>query len=216
MTKVAVVLSGCGFLDGSEINETVATFIALDKRDVGYQCLAPNIPQARVLNYLSGEPMEESRNVLIESARLARGDVLDIATADTDRYDAVIFPGGFGAATNLCDFAEKGSDLSVNHDVSEFAKKFVTANKPLGFICIAPALIPKICDSGVNLTLGNDKTTAKQLESMGAKHTDCKSFEIIVDKDHKVVTTPAYMLAEKISEVVTGVDNLVEALLKLI
>lgn len=216
MTTVAIVLSGCGFLDGSEIYETVSTLLSLDKRDIKYRCFAPNIPQHRVINYLSGEPMDETRNVLVEAARLSRGDIEDIATADATEFDAIIFPGGFGAATNLCDFASKGTDYTVNAAVKKFATQFVAQGKPLGFVCIAPALIPAICGKGITLTIGNDPSTATTLENMGAKHVTCDARNMVVDSEHKIVTTPAYMLATRISEVAEGVDKLVAEVLRLI
>lgn len=215
MTTVAVILSGCGFLDGSEIYETVATLLALDKRQVNYRCFAPNISQQQVIDFTSGEPMAETRNVLIEAARLSRGEIEDLSKADPSQYDALIFPGGFGAATNLCDFASKGTDYTINPDVKKFATHFPANHKPMGFICIAPALIPAICGSGITLTIGNDPETSAVLEKLGATHVTCDALNVIVDTQHKIVTTPAYMTAKRIHEVFEGIDKLVAEVLQL-
>ena len=217
MAKIAIILSGCGFLDGSEIYESVLTFLALDRAGAEYQCFAPNIPQKRVVNYLTKEPLVNvSRNVLEESARLARGAIKDIAEANPKEFAAIIFPGGFGAALNLCDFAEKGGDAEVNPQVLSIAKSFKETNKPLGFICIAPAMIPLICGKGVTMTIGNDQSTAQTVESMGAVHQSCLATDIVIDQAHKVVSTPAYMLGKSIAEVATGIEKLVKAVLELI
>jgi enhancing lycopene biosynthesis protein 2 len=208
--KVAIILSGCGFLDGSEVYESVLTFLALDKAGVAYQCFAPDIPQYRVMNYITGQEVpNEKRNVLIESARLARGEIKPISQACASDFSAAIFPGGFGAALNLSDFALKGAECSINPDVEQFAKAMFAQHKPLGFICIAPALIPKICGKGVKCTIGNDVNTASQLTAMGAIHQNCTVGEIVVDEQHKVVTTPAYMLGQSIAEVAQGIEKLV-------
>ncbi len=213
MKKVAVVLSGCGFLDGSEIYETVLTLLALDKAGAMYQCFAPNIDQTRVVNYLTGDEANETRNVLVESARLARGEIVDIEDANGDDFDAIIFPGGFGAALNLSDFALQGEHCQVIPSVEKFAKQFVGAGKPLGFICIAPVMIPKICGEGVTCTIGKDPDTAATLSKMGAKHETCDARNIIIDPPHNVVSTPAYMLGKSIGEVAQGIEKLVKRVL---
>lgn len=213
MKRVAVVLSGCGFLDGSEIYESVLTLLALDQAGASYQCFAPNIAQARVVDYTTGNEVDETRNVLVESARLARGEIEDIAKANADDFDAIIFPGGFGAALNLSDFASQGTDCSVNADVEKFAKQFVAANKPLGFICIAPTMIPLICGKGVTCTIGNDEATASAIEAMGGKHQACSADDVVIDAAHNVVSTPAYMTGQSISEVAEGIRKLVVAVL---
>lgn len=216
MKKVAVVLSGCGYLDGSEIYESVLTFLAIDKAGAQYHCVAPDIKQSKVVNHHTGETMDiESRNVLLESGRLARGQVQEVSAACHEDFDALIFPGGFGAALNLSDFASSGSMCHINNDVLVFAKSFVDANKPLGFICIAPAMIPKICGEGVKLTIGNDENTATAIEAMGGLHQDCSVKDIVIDEKNKVVSTPAYMLGENISDVAMGIDKLVNQILKM-
>lgn len=215
--KVAVVLSGCGVFDGSEIHESVITMLALSCAGVSYQCMAPNINQAHVVNHLTGQVTEgETRNVLVEAARLARGDIIDIADADVHDYAAVFFPGGFGAAKNLSDFAFQGSACQIQDDVLRFAKAIAAANKPACYICIAPAMLPRIYGENVKLTIGNDQNTAQAIEEMGGEHVDCPVQEFVVDSSRNLVSTPAYMLAHNIAEAAAGIEAAVEATLALI
>lgn len=217
MTKVAVVLAGCGVYDGSEIHEAVLTLLALDRRGVEYQCFAPDIPQLHVVDHLTGEVVAgETRNVLVEAARIARGKVLDLATARAADYDALLVPGGFGAAKNLCDFAVAGSAMQVQADFLRFAREVHQANKPIGLICIAPTMAAKIFGAGVECTIGNDADTAAAIEAMGGKHVDCTVQHAVVDKRNKLATTPAYMLAQRIGEAAQGIDECVEAVLGMI
>ncbi len=216
MKKIAVVLSGCGVFDGSEIHESVCTLIALDKAGASYQCLAPSVEQTQVINHKTKEPMpEESRNILVEAARIARGDIEDISKADSNDFAAAIYPGGFGAAANLSDFAKQGANCTVQKDVLRFAQAMATEKKPQGFICIAPTLISKIYGEGVELTIGDDKQTIQAISAMGGKHIEATVDSVVVDKKHKVVSTPAYMLATHISEVFEGVTKLVNKVLVL-
>lgn len=220
MAKVGVILSGCGVYDGSEIHETVITLLALSRAGAEAICMAPNIDQMHVVNHLTGKVAEsEQRNVLVESARIARGEVKDISTISANDLDALILPGGFGAAKNLCDFAVNGPDCSVNGDVERLIKEMVAAKKPFAALCIAPALIARILGDNTpspQLTIGNDTDTAEAIKKMGAQHIDCEVSEFIIDKNHNIVSTPAYMLAGSIHEAATGIDKTVEALLKLI
>lgn len=212
---IAVVLSGCGALDGSEVHEATLTLLALDRAGTSYQCLAPNIPQTRVANMLSKETVEKStRNVLEESARIARGKIKDIAKVNPDDYAAVIFPGGFGAALNLCDFGLNKENYTVQADVLKFSQAIINANKPAGFICIAPVLAVKLyaADKKIKITIGNDRETAAILEKNGAQHIECIATECVVDTTNKVVSTPAYMLAHSINEVAIGIECLVKEL----
>lgn len=215
MKKVAVILSGCGVYDGSEIHEAVSTLLAIDLAGATYECFAPNIAQAHVVNHLTQQAKNETRNVLEESARIARGKIRDIREASAAEFDAAIYPGGHGAALNLSDFGRKGSDMTINKDVLRFAQAMKNAKKPQGFICIAPTLISKIYGAGVEHTIGNDKKTAEKLEAMGGKHINCAAKHAVVDRAHKVVSTPAYMLANRISEVYAGVSELVKKVLEL-
>ena len=216
MKNVAVILSGCGVFDGAEINESVFTLLELEKNGAHYQCFAPDIPQAQVVNHLTGEVVEnETRNVLVESARICRGNIKDIKEAKVSDFDALIFPGGFGAAKNLSNFADAGADSKVNNDVLAFAKAMADNHKPVGFICISPAMIPKIYGPGVQETIGNDEETAKTIEAMGGIHKKCPVTEFIYDEKHKVISTPAYMLAGNMLEAYSGIEKLVKKVLEL-
>lgn len=210
--KIAVILSGCGVLDGTEINEAVLTLLAIDKANAHYQCFALN-SLYNVIDHLSKTPTPEQRNGLIEAARIARGQIQDIKDADLTLYDALIFPGGYGAANNLCDFALSEENFTIHPQVYQFAKAFIDANKPLGFICIAPVMIPKLYPPGVRLTLGTDKAMAQKMQAMGAHPINCSVTDIVIDKQHKVVSTPAYMLASRISDAAQGIEKLVQAVL---
>ncbi|MCU0071023.1 isoprenoid biosynthesis glyoxalase ElbB [Pseudomonas koreensis] len=213
--KVAVILSGCGVYDGAEIHESVITLLRLDQRGAQVQCFAPNIAQLHVINHLTGEEMPESRNVLVESARIARGNVKDLGEADVEDFDALIVPGGFGAAKNLSNFAIEGAGCTVQPEVLALAEAFAEAGKPVGLICISPALAAKIYGPGVTCTIGNDADTAAAMNKMGATHEDCAVTDIIEDKARKLVTTPAYMLAQSISEAASGINKLVDRVLEL-
>lgn len=217
--KVGVILSGCGVYDGSEIHEAVITLLAIDRAGAEAVCMAPNIEQMHVINHLAGEPAEgEKRNVLVESARIARGNIKDAADVSVKDFDALILPGGFGAAKNLCDFAVKGPDCSVNADVARLVRETVAAKKPLAAVCIAPALLAKVLGpiNSPALTIGTDQGTADALNKMGAKHVDCPVKEAVVDKANKIVSSPAYMLAGSISEAAAGIEKTVQELIGLI
>lgn len=217
MPRIGVVLSGCGVNDGAEIHEAVLTLLALDRRDAEIKCIAPDLAQMHVINHLTGEETGESRNVLVESARIARGEIEDMANVSAGDLDGLIFPGGFGAAKNLCDFAVKGADCQVNPEVARLVKEMRQAGKPVGFICIAPALAARILgDENVHVTIGTDESTAQALESMGAKHVTCPVESCVVDEERKVVTTPAYMLAGRISEAASGIERLVNAVVDMV
>ena len=215
MKKVAVILSGCGVFDGSEIHEAVCTLLALDLAGAEYTCFAPNILQKQVINHLTHEVKNEKRNVLEEAARIARGKISDIKTANADTLDAAIFPGGFGAASNLCNFSEKNTDMVVQPDVLTFAQAMKKQRKPLGFICISPVMISKIYGPGVEHTIGYDENTKSAIEKMGGKHIGCAVTQAVTDQEHKVVSTPAYMLANRIGETYAGVSQLVAEVLKM-
>ncbi len=215
MKKVGVVLSGCGVYDGAEIHESVLTLLALAKQGAEAVCFAPDKNQVDVINHLSGEPMSETRNVLIEAARIARGSILPLAQANADELDALIVPGGFGAAKNLSTFASQGSECHVDSALQALAQRMHALGKPLGFMCIAPAMLPKIFDFPLRLTIGTDIDTAEAIEEMGGEHVPCPVDDIVVDEDNKIVTTPAYMVAQNIAEAATGIDKLVDRVLVL-
>ncbi|CAK9892243.1 MULTISPECIES: isoprenoid biosynthesis glyoxalase ElbB [Pseudomonas] len=213
--KVAVILSGCGVYDGAEIHESVITLLRLDQRGAQVQCFAPNIAQMHVIDHLTGEEMPETRNVLVESARIARGEVKDLREADAKDFDALIVPGGFGAAKNLSNFAVEGPGCSVHPDVLALAEAFAEAGKPVGLICISPALAAKIYGPGVVCTIGNDASTSAAIVKMGGTHEECDVHDIVEDTPRKLVSTPAYMLAKSISEAAGGIYKLVDRVLEL-
>lgn len=215
MKKVGVVLSGCGVYDGAEVHESVLTLLALAKQGAEAVCFAPDKSQADVINHLSGESMPETRNVLIEAARIARGNIQPLTQANADELDALIVPGGFGAAKNLSNFASQGSECRVDEALKDLAQQMHAAGKPLGFMCIAPAMLPKIFDFPLRLTIGTDIDTAEVIEEMGGEHVPCPVEDIVVDEDNKIVTTPAYMLAQNIAEAAVGIEKLVERVLVL-
>ena len=213
--KVAVILSGCGVYDGSEIYESVITLLRLDQRGAQVECFAPDVAQLHVINHLTGEEMPESRNVLVESARIARGEIKDIREAKVDDFDALIVPGGFGAAKNLSSFATEGAACSVQPDVLALAEAFAEAGKPIGLMCISPAIAAKIYGPGVICTIGKDADTAAAVEKMGGTHQECEVSDIVEDKARKLVSTPAYMLAQSISEAASGINKMVDRVLEL-
>ncbi|MBV1884375.1 MAG: isoprenoid biosynthesis glyoxalase ElbB [Pseudomonadales bacterium] len=213
MAKIALILSGCGVYDGSEIYETTLTLLALDRLGAEVQCMAPNVEQANVINHLTGNEMTHSRNVLVESARLARGEIIDLGEANPENYDGVIVPGGFGVAKNLSDYALAGARMKISEKVVNFVTAIHRAKKPVGLICIAPTLAPKLFEGGVRCTVGDDKLTATAINTMGGIHENCTADEIVVDEKRLVVSTPAYMIGERISEVAEGIEKLVDEVL---
>lgn len=215
MKNVGVVLSGCGVYDGTEIHEAVLTLLALDRAGVQAVCFAPDKPQLHVINHLSGDEMPELRNVLVESARIARGKVQPLSQADASQLDALIVPGGFGAAKNLSSFASEGAECWIDKDLAKLTQQMHKANKPIGFMCITPALLPKLLDQQVRLTIGNDPDLGEVIDAMGGEPVICPVDDIVVDVDNKVVTTPAYMLAKSIGEAASGIDKLVSRVLDL-
>lgn len=217
MKKIGVVLAGCGVRDGSEIHEAVFTLLAIDKQGAEAVCMAPNA-DFPVTDHLSMQESGEKRNALVESARIARGNIRDIAEVKAADLDAIIFPGGFGAAKNLCDFAVKGAGAAVHPEVSRLLKEMAAAGKPIGAICIAPALISVVLGKELapTLTIGNDAGTAAEIEKTGTRHQDCPVSEFVVDEKNKLVSTPAYMLAHRISETYEGIDKCVREVIKLI
>lgn len=212
---VAVVLSGCGVFDGSEIHESVITLLSLARLNIPYLCMAPNCTQTKVVNHLTHEDMpNEHRNILVEAARIARGKIIDIKQANPNDYAAAIFPGGFGAAINLSDFGNKGAQCTINPDVLHFAQGLSQARKPMGFICIAPNLIPLIYGTKVQLTIGNDTATAQMLEQMGAEHVNCGVNAIVIDEHTQAISTPAYMLGQSPADIAEGIEKLVAEIAK--
>ena len=216
MKNIAVILSGCGVYDGSEIHEAVLTLLAIEQAGAKYRCFAPNINQHHVINHFTGQVMEqEQRNVLVESARISRGDTEDLTEFYIDEFDALIVPGGFGAAKNLSDFAINGEAIAVNEQVLAVCQAFAKAKKPAGYMCIAPVMIPLIYGAGAQATIGKDVAIAESLTNIGLTHKDCAVDDIIVDDARQLVSTPAYMVATTLMEAASGINKLVEKVVKL-
>lgn len=215
MPRVGVVLSGCGVYDGAEIHESVLTLLALDRAGAEAVCLAPDVAQKHVVNHLTGQPEKgESRNVLVEAARIARGKVKDLAGFDPAGLDALVLPGGFGAAKNLCDFAFRGAECDVHPEVARVVRAVHEAGRPVGAICIAPVILARLLGGErPRLTIGSDPGTAAAIEKMGGAHVACGGGGAVVDAERRLVTTPAYMLDSPISEVAAGIDELVAEVL---
>jgi len=211
INKFAVVLSGCGVYDGAEIHEATLTMLAIDRNNACYQCFAPDINQNHVINHLNGKEMKETRNVLTESARIARGNIKPLSLFDEKEFDAIIFPGGFGVARNLCTFAFDGTNCKVNNDVENAIKAMHSARKPIGALCISPVLIARILGD-VKVTIGNDPETADSINKMGGEHVNATHGEVITDQQNKVVTTPCYMLDASISQIAEGAENVIKTI----
>ena len=220
MKKIGVVLSGCGVYDGAEIHEAVITLLAIDRAGAKSVCMAPDIDQIHVINHHNGEEMVgEKRNVLVESARIARGEIRDINAIKADDIDALVFPGGFGAAKNLSNFAEKGDECNVHPDVIRLVKEFVAKQKPQAALCIAPAMMAKIYESESvkpTLTIGNDKDGISMIEAMGSQHQECVATDFVFDEKNRIVSTPAYMVGKSISEVAEGIEKTINKLVSMI
>lgn len=212
--KIAVILAGCGVYDGAEIHEATLTLYAISRNGASYDIFAPDMEQAHVVNHLTGEEMNEKRNVLIEAARIARGKISPLSDFNSDNYDAIIFPGGFGAAKNLCTFAFDGPDCTVNLDVERVIKDMHTKGKTIAALCISPVIIAKVLGN-VQLTIGQDEGTAKGVEALGAKHIITNHGEVVIDAENKIITTPCYMLDATIAQIGEGAENVVQAILKM-
>lgn len=214
MKKFAVVLSGCGVFDGAEIHEATLTMYAIKKLGASYAVFAPDIPQYHVVNHLTGEQMEEQRQVLVESARIARGQISPLPVFSPSDFDGLIFPGGFGVAKNLCNFAIEGPDAcQIDPSVEKALKDMHAAGKPIGALCISPVLFARIFPGAI-LTIGQDKDTAEAVEKMGAKHQPAGHGEVVIDQKNKLFTTPCYMLDADIVQVAEGAEQVVQAMLK--
>ncbi len=215
--RVGVILAGSGYLDGSEIQEATLTLLFLDKRGAKVTAMAPDVRQMHVVDHVRGEPAgSEARNVLHEAARITRGAIVDVKAVKAEDLDALIIPGGYGAAKNLCTFATEGVKLQVNPDVERLVRDMAAAGKPLGFVCIAPVIAAKVLGAKkVKLTIGNDPATAAALNALGAVHVDAPVDQIVVDEKNRVVSTPAYMLGPTIAPVAAGIERLVGAVLEM-
>ncbi|ASB48063.1 isoprenoid biosynthesis glyoxalase ElbB [Alkalitalea saponilacus] len=213
--KIAVILAGCGVYDGAEIHESVLTMLAIQQAGAEYELFAPDIEQHHVVNHISGEEMNEKRNVLIEAARIARGNIKPLSELKVENADALMIPGGFGVAKNLCSFAVDGPDCKVNPEAELVVKSFHKAGKPIGALCISPALITKVLGAA-EVTIGSDEGTAAAINKMGGTHVNTTHGEVIIDKKNKIATTPCYMLDATITQIAEGAGNIVKTVLKMI
>lgn len=213
--NIAVVLAGCGVFDGAEIHEATLTMLAIARKGATYNLFAPDIDQAHVINHYTGKEMPESRNVLVESARIARGKIKPLCELDICNFDAVVFPGGFGVAKNLCSLAFDGPDCEVDSEVERVVLSAVEKGKPIGALCIAPAMMAKILGD-VKVTIGQDEGTIQAIEAMGGKHSLTDHGQIVIDEKYKLVTTPCYMLDATIDQIADGAENLIDAVFDLI
>ena len=207
--KFAVVLAGCGVYDGAEIHEATMTLYAIVLEGATYEIFAPNVPQHHVVNHLTGEEMEEERNVLVEAARLARGNIKPLSEYNPKNFDALIFPGGFGVAKNLCTFAFEGTSCSVNPEVENAIKNTHADKKPIGALCISPVLLAKVLGKG-NLTIGTDSGTAQAIEHLGAKHQNTQHGQVAIDKENLLFTSPCYMLNASIVDIANDAKAIVK------
>jgi len=213
MKKFAVIISGCGVFDGAEIHEAVLTLLAIDRQGASYQVFAPDIEQYHVVNHFTGQVMQEKRNVLVEAARIARGEIMPLKDLDAAAFDAVIMPGGFGAAKNLCTWAWEGDACKVDPDVEKAVRTMLAQKKPVGALCIAPVILAKII-TGTTLTTGQDKPSRAFIEKMGSVYTPASHGEVVIDEANRIFTTPCYMLDATISQIAEGADNIVREMLK--
>ncbi|MFT3737870.1 MAG: isoprenoid biosynthesis glyoxalase ElbB [Breznakibacter sp.] len=211
--QIAVILAGSGVYDGSEIHEAVFALWAIEKAGAVYRAFAPDIDQYHVINHLSGEPVTGKRNVLMEAARITRGKIAPLSLLDPGVFDAVIIPGGYGVAKNLCSFAFDGANCKVDEQVAKIIKGFHKQRKPIGALCISPVLVAKVLGK-VDVTIGSDKDTANALTEMGARHTAATHGEVVVDKENNVYTTPCYMLDASITQIASDVEKLVNVLVR--
>lgn len=214
MKKFAVLIAGCGAFDGAEIHEATMTLYAITKYGGTYEIFAPDIDQHHVINHLTGKEMPETRNVLIEAARLARGKINNLADFNADNFDCLVLPGGFGVAKNLSSFAFDGEACTIDLTVEQAVLAMVKRNKPIGALCIAPVILAKLL-KGALVTIGNDKNTISKIEKMGSKHQVTTHGEIVVDEMLKLATTPCYMLDANIVQIAKGAKKLIKHMLKM-
>ncbi len=213
MKKFAIILAGCGVKDGSEIHEAVMSMYAVMKNGAEYHIFAPDIAQHHVVNHFTGAEMHETRNVLFESARIARGMIKPLSDLEMRDFDALLFPGGFGVAKNLCTYAFKGAACTVNQEIARVIKEAVSLSKAVGALCISPVLLAGIIDD-VTITVGPDEGDAQNVKAMGAHHIVTKPGEVIIDEKHRLFSTPCYQLPSTIVQIAEGADNIVKAMLK--
>jgi enhancing lycopene biosynthesis protein 2 len=212
--KVAVILSGCGVFDGSEIHESVLTLLAIAKAGGEYEIFAPDMEQRQVINHITGEEMHETRNVMVEAARIARGQIKPLSDYNANGFDALILPGGFGAAKNLCSFAFDGTEFSVHPEVERAIRETNKADNPIGALCISPVILAKVFGTG-KMTIGSDKGAADAIQAQGSTHVNTTHGEVVIDDNLKIATTPCYMLDATIAQIAEGAENVVNVVFKM-
>jgi enhancing lycopene biosynthesis protein 2 len=192
--------------------------LALDKCGVEIELFAPDIEQYHTVDHDSGKELDQKRNVLVEAARIARGKIKKLKDADSSKLDGIIIPGGFGVAKNLSTFAFEGARAKVNSDFEKLVKNMFNEKKPIGAICISPAVLCLILkDKGIHVTIGNDRATVEEISRLGAHHVVTSADGFYVDGDNKIVSTPAYMYEETtISKVSKGIEGCISAVVELI
>ncbi len=214
MKKFAIILSGCGVYDGTEIHEAVMAMLAVKRNAAEYSIFAPDKEQMHVVNHLNGEVMNETRNVLTESARIARGSITPLGQLKSGAYDGLILPGGYGAAKNLSSYAVAGSAMMADPEIEVVLRDFHAAARPIGAMCISPVILAKIFVDA-DLTIGKDPGTASHIEAMGARHHISGHGTVIIDHKNRFVTTPCYMIDASIADIAEDADQMVKAMLKL-
>jgi len=216
MTHVAVILSGCGYLDGAEVRESVITLLELDKAGAEVRIFAPDIDQHHVVNHISGEETNESRNVLVESARIARGQIEELSQLNPAEFDALVIPGGFGVAKNLADLAFKGPEATVLPAFKQVIMGFLEQQKPIGAMCISPAvLVAAVKDEyQPRVTIGEDQDTANAIETMGGSHEICPSNQSVWDAKHRIASCSAYMREDSLADIAEGIAQCVKRTLQ--
>lgn len=210
--KFAVILAGSGYIDGSEIHEATFSLYAIMSQGAEYQIFAPDVKQHHVVDHITGKEMDEERNVLVESARIARGDIKPMSEFRQEEFDALLMPGGFGVAKNLCTYAFDGADMKINPEVEKAVKDIISADKPIAGLCISPVIISKVVDD-VELTIGKDEHVAADTEKMGSRHKQTGHGEVVVDSKYKIATTPCYMLESTVLNIFDGANNVVKAVM---
>ncbi len=225
--KIGVLLSGNGVYDGSEIHESVLTLLAIDENRGQALCFAPNINQHHVVNHLSGNEMNEQRNVLIEAARIARGAITDLAEVTSASLDALVVPGGFGAAKNLTKWAFSGPEGEINQQVKRIITEMVQSKKPIVGLCMGPTVIAKALeDTGLkqHLTVGTTKETSPYeidaisagMEKIGAVVEMKTIKEISIDVENRIISAPCYMMEGSITDVRDNIKQAIDELFEML
>lgn len=219
MKKVGVILAGCGVFDGSEIHEATLTLFFLDRQGVEIVYMAPDVDQSDVIDHSTHHPMRETRNVIVESSRISRGNIKNIKDLTANDMDALIIPGGLGAAKNLCNFSSENADCTAHPEIERLILGLSNSKKPIGFICIAPVICAKVLGKihpQVSIGRGDENNLAAAIKKMGGVPVECDVDDIIVDRANRIISTPAYLLGPSISQIALGIEKLVLKVLEMI